>query len=729
MITPTRQKMRDRLGRIVSKACTIQVNPFAPLRLACPDQVRHYRPAPLTNRPIGDIQVAGIVGIDVGGTFTDLFYSIDGINADRICKVPSTPHDPSSGLIDALDRAQIPQDGLDLILHGTTIATNALIERRGAKCALITTRGFRDVLELGRRDRPQFYGLTGLQNPLIPRDLRWEIDERMNFEGEPQKAVDEDEVRKLALVLKEQDVEAVIISLLHSYANPAHEEQVASILRQYNAPWQVVTSSSVIREYYEFERTSTAVVQGYLQPLISRYADNLIKRLGDWGFDKHTLVMQSNGGLVPVRQLAERAAHVVRSGPAAGVIAAARIAAEAGFDKVITGDMGGTSFDVAVAIDGEPEISPSTNLEFRVPLRLSMINVHTIGAGGGSIAALDRGGILQVGPRSAGARPGPVCFGQGGTEPTVTDANLVLNRINANDPIGLTNISALDVEGARAAMARLGEPLGLGIEETAEAILTVVNLNMAGRTRLLSIERGYDPRDFALVIFGGAGPLHGAAIIREVGIRTMLVPPSPGVLCAMGCAVADVRYDISRTMARRTDSFTAEEIAGILADQRAEGEEKLRANDVLIKQVAVSHFAEMAYVGQIHSLRVPIEADWDPARIAVAFEDAYRREYGNTLGDIASTIVSFRTVVQGMREHVRRDLPVPERRPAPPPRETRQVYFGGWRETAIHDRNRLEPGMVLHGPAIVEQADTTIVIEPDMNARVDAYGNLLVEID
>ncbi|WP_137389884.1 hydantoinase/oxoprolinase family protein [Rhodoligotrophos defluvii] len=672
--------------------------------------------------------MAGLVGIDVGGTFTDLFYSTDGINADRICKVPSTPEDPSNGLIDALNRADIPADGVDLILHGTTIATNALIERRGARCALVTTKGFRDVLELGRRDRPHFYGLTGLQNPLIPRDHRWEVNERMSFQGEVLVPLDAQEARALAQVLKAQEVEAVVVSLLHAYANPAHELEVADILRDAEPSWEIVTSASVIREYYEFERTSTAVVQGYLQPLISRYADNLLNRLNRWGFSKHTLVMQSNGGLVPVKQLQERAAHVVRSGPAAGVIAAARIAAEAGFDRVITGDMGGTSFDVAVVIDGEPEITPTTNLEFRIPLRLSMINVHTIGAGGGSIASIDRGGILQVGPRSAGARPGPVCFGHGGTEPTVTDANLVLNRINAEDPIGLTNRRTLDVEGARQAIGRLGEQLGLGVEETAEAILAVVNQNMAGRTRLLSIERGYDPRDFALVIFGGAGPLHGAAIIRAVGIRTMLVPPSPGVLCAMGCAVADVRYDISRTVARRTDSFDTVEIAAILAEQQQEGEEKLKANDVLIKHVAVAHFAEMAYVGQIHTLRVPIESGWDAARIARAFEEAYRREYGNTLGDIATTIVSFRTVVQGMREHVRRSLPTPPQRSAPPPRTTRRVYFGGWHETPIHDRQALQPGMVVPGPAIVEQADTTIVIEPDMAARVDAYGNLLVEI-
>jgi N-methylhydantoinase A len=357
-----------------------------------------------------------------------------------------------------------------------------------------------------------------------------------------------------------------------------------------------------------------------------------------------------------------------------------------------------------------------------------MINVHTIGAGGGSIAWIDRGGILQVGPRSAKARPGPVCFGHGGTEPTVTDANVVLSRINADDPIGLTNLSRLDVEGAREAMKRLGAQIGLGVEEAAEAILAVVNQNMAGRTRLLSIERGYDPRDFALVIFGGAGPLHGAAIIREVGIRTMLVPPSPGVLCAMGCVVADLRHDLSRTVARRTDSLSSEEIDTILAEQAGEGSDKLREESVSIREVGVRHFAEMAYVGQIHTLRVPIERGWDAARLSRAFEETYHTEYGNTLGDIASTVVSFRTVVEGLREHKQRNLPAPERRSLVEPDVMRPVYFGGWRDTPIFKRSRLQPGMVVEGPAIVEQPDTTTVIEPGMTGRIDAYGNIFVEI-
>ena len=331
-------------------------------------------------------------------------------------------------------------------------------------------------------------------------------------------------------------------------------------------------------------------------------------------------------------------------------------------------------------------------------------------------------------PRSARARPGPVCFGHGGTEPTVTDANVVLARINADDPIGLTNLTRLDVEGARAAIGRLGEQLGLGVEETAEAILTIVNQNMAGRTRLLSIERGYDPRDFALVIFGGAGPLHGAAIVREVGIRTMIVPPAPGVLCAMGCVVADVRYDLSRTIARPTATLSEAEIRQAMAEQEAEGLEKLERSGVTVKTRLVRHFAEMAYGGQIHALRVPIEEGWSTSRIDAAFADAYRAEYGNTLGDIPTTIVSLRTVVEGQREHERRHRAAPSPLPAPEPAGRRQVHFQRWWDTAVYRRDSLHPGAVIEGPAIVEQPDTTIIIEPGMTGRIDAYDNILVEV-
>lgn len=674
----------------------------------------------------------GIVGIDVGGTFTDLLFSRDGTAVDRVLKVPSTPDDPSRGLVDALAAAAVQPGDIDLIVHGTTIATNAVIERKGARCALITTRGFRDILELGRRDRQRMYGLTGVQNPLIPRALRWEVDERLDHTGAVLTKLDEDAVRALARVLMEQGVEAVVVALLHSYANPAHEEQVRKILLESNAGWQVVTSSSVVREYYEFERTSTAAVQAYLQPLVSRYATNLQARLAEQGFATQTLVMQSNGGLVPLKQLAGRAANIVRSGPAAGVMAAARLAAEAGFHNVITGDMGGTSYDVAVVVGGRPRVAEETELDFRISLRLPMIDVHTIGAGGGSIAYLDRGGILQVGPRSAGAVPGPVCFGRDGMEPTVTDVNAVLSRINADNPIGLKHLTSLDVAGARAAIGKLGEGIGLGVEATAEAILTIVNQRMAGRTRLLSVEQGHDPRDFVLVAFGGAGPLHGAAIMREVGVRTMLIPPHPGVLCALGCAIADLRYDLSRTVERRVADLSATDMQTVFAEQRAEGERQFHASDTPVDAVVVEHTAQMSYAGQIHTLRVPVGADWGLDRVTEAFHAVYRAEYGNTLGGIPAMVVSLKTTVQG-----RRAAPAPAPALATPeaaearkatPSSHRPVYFGGWAETPIYERTALRPGHTFEGPAILEQADTTSVIEPGMSARVDAFGNVLVEM-
>lgn len=672
--------------------------------------------------------MAAIVGIDVGGTFTDLYLSPGNGEPDRVVKVPSTPDDPSRGLADALDACGVDPQQLGLILHGTTIATNAVIERKGAAVALVTTQGFRDVLELGRRDRPSAYGLTGIHRPLIPRSQRWEISERLDHAGKVVTPLDEAGVRELAQALAATGLEAVIISFLHSYANPDHERRAAEIFRAARNDWQVVTSSEVVREYYEFERTSTAVVQAYLQPLVSRYAERLQGRLVERSITAQTLVMQSNGGLVPLAQLPRSAANIVRSGPAAGVIAAARLAAQAGFDKIITGDMGGTSFDVAVVVDGQPHVAETTELDFRIPLRLPMIDVHTIGAGGGSIASLDRGGMLTVGPQSAGAVPGPVCFARGGTQPTVADANAVLARINPDHPIGLTNIDRLDVDAARKALADLGAGIGLDAEDAALAILTVVNQAMAGRTRLLTVEQGHDPRDFALVIFGGAGPLHGAAIMREVGIRTMILPPYPGVQCALGCAIADIRYDMSLTVERPVSEVAADFAADALAAQRREGEGKLAISANDIARTAVDHVAQMSFAGQIHSLRVPIEQSWTPARMADEFRKVYAREYGEAPGDLPVTLVSLKTTVHGLREQAGAAAEAEAAADAPQPAATRPVRFDRWIDTPIYRRETLRFGHRFPGPAIIEQADTTAVIEPGMAARVDRYGNILVEM-
>lgn len=669
-----------------------------------------------------------LVGIDVGGTFTDLYYSAGkGPSGDRVLKVPSTPDDPSRGLIDALGAAGLDLSRLDAILHGTTIATNAVIERRGARCALITTKGFRDILELGRRDRQKMYGLTGVQQPLIPRRMRWEVAERMDHKGNVLTPLDEAALTELATALAAEGVECVVVSFLHSYANTAHEKRAEEILRAASPDWEIVLSSDVVREYYEFERTSTAAAQGYLQPLVSRYVRNLTAKLQALQFNRQTLVMQSNGGLVPLPQLSTKAANIVRSGPAAGVMAAAEIAREAGFSHVITGDMGGTSYDVAVIVDGKPQIAETTELDFRVPLRLPMIDVHTIGAGGGSIAHVDRGGVLQVGPESAGAVPGPVCFGRGGTEPTVADANAVLGRINPDNPIGLKHLTRLDIDGARAAMGRLGAQLGLGVEETAEAILTVVNHIMARRTRLLTVEQGLDPRDFVQVTFGGAGPLHGAAIMREVGIRTMLLPPFPGVLCALGCAVANLRYDLSRTLEKPLAEVPEAEIRAIFDQQAKDGLAELEAANVTLDRREVRHLANLSYLGQIHTLRVPVEAGWGHAQITEAFEALYRAEYGNVLEGIPLALVGLMTAVEGIRPKPMLGLNADFGTGTPAPKAHRDVWFGGWMKTPIYDRSTFTPGMTFDGPAIVEQADTTSVIEPGQRARIDRHQNILVE--
>ena len=666
-----------------------------------------------------------IVGVDVGGTFTDLCVLDATAGEPRVLKVPSTPGDPAQGLVDALQAAAVAPAEIDAVLHGTTIATNALIERKGARCALITTQGFRDVLELGRRDRPTTYGLTGTHVPLILRSQRWEVAERLSHRGEVLVPLDTARVRSLGDALHEQGIEAVIVAFLHSYADPTHERRAGEILREVSSDWEIVLSSDVVREYYEFERTSSAVVQGYLQPLITRYARSLQDRLERFGFQGPTLLMQSNGGLVPLAQAAGAAARLVRSGPAAGVMAAARLAGEAGFPRVITADMGGTSYDVALVIDGQPTIAAATELDFRMPLKLPMIDVHTIGAGGGSIAGIDPGGTLVVGPHSAGAVPGPVCFGRGGEAPTVTDAHAVLGRINADRPIGLTHRKTLDVEAARRAMAGLGERLGLGVEQTAEAILTVVNHRMAGRTRLLSVERGYDPRDFTLVMFGGAGPLHGSAVLREVGLKTLLIPPRPGVLCALGAATSDIRHDFSQTVECPVDALGDRRLAETLAAQRRDGEARLAAGGIACERVAARHSAQICYQQQIHSLDVSIEAEWGCAEIADAFRLAYQRTYGNQL-DMPVVVVSLKTSVLGIRPRPSL-LRGPASTATPVPKAHRPVWFGGAIDTPIYDRAALLPGMRIAGPAIVEQEDTTSVIESGLRAIVDPFGNLLVE--
>jgi N-methylhydantoinase A len=454
-----------------------------------------------------------IAGIDVGGTFTDLIAVDADSGAVRLAKVPTTPENQAYGVLAAIDEAQLLPGEIALIVHGTTTTTNALLERKLAKTGLITTQGFRDVLELGRRTRPRPYGLTGWFEPLIPRELRLEVPERMDAEGLPVIALDEAAVRVAVRKLIDAGCESLVIHYLHSYINPAHERRTLEIARETWPNRYLTAGHTLLSEYREYERGVTAAVNASVQPVLDRYIERLRAELKKRGFARDLLVMQGNGGTVSSAVVAEGAANTVMSGPASGVIAAAYSAAAAGFPDAITYDMGGTSTDVGLIRDGVPQVSSELELEYAMPVHVPMVDVHTIGAGGGSIAFLGEDGMLRVGPKSAGANPGPICYGRGGTAPTITDANLILGRLNPQALLGVKG--GADMEKIRRLMLeKIGKPLGLDANEAAAAIVRIANDKMAGAVRMVSLARGHDPRDFVLFPFGGAGPLHAAAMAK-----------------------------------------------------------------------------------------------------------------------------------------------------------------------------------------------------------------------
>ncbi len=676
-----------------------------------------------------------VVGIDVGGTFTDLFYLDEERGTAAVAKVPSTPRDQSVGLLAGLNALGAPISDLTMIAHGTTVATNAVIERKGAVCGLITTAGFRDVLELGRRDRPNLYGLTGFFEPLVPRDYRFEVRERVGPDGSVVAPIDLRQVEEAGRQLQAMGAQVVVVSFLHAYANPAHERAAREALTAFWPSDAIVLGSDVVPEMYEFERTSTTVVNGYVLPLIGRYLDALAGRLERAGYRGKVLVIQSNGGVMSLDVAKRYAVNTVRSGPAAGVMAAAYIGEQAGFPNVISCDMGGTSLDVSLVPAAQPTITSETQVDYRVPVRVPMIDVHTIGAGGGSIAWIDRGGFLQVGPQSAGAEPGPAAYRRGGTEPTVTDANLVLGRIEPERAIGRAAGVTLDVQSAEEAIQRrIADPLGMDVHAAAAAIIAVVNNKMAGRLRLISIERGYDPREFALVGFGGAGPLHAGALMREVGLARAIIPAYPGISSALGCIMADVRHDFVLSVNRTLDEVDVRALRESISEQVATGESLLATERVQIVRQVVTVESDMRYHGQRHTLRTRLPwPDLTVEGVKAAFAETYRHRYGQVL-DAPLLVANLRVTVTGERPRLRLDrleekATSPNGRGARQPRRTRQVWFdGGFRTTEVRERADLHRGESIQGPTLIVQDDTTTVIDPDMAAQVDANGNLIVEL-
>jgi N-methylhydantoinase A len=523
-----------------------------------------------------------------------------------------------------------------------------------------------------------------------------------------------------------------VIHFIHAYANPAPEQRCGEIARAIWPNQFVTLGSDILREVREFERGSTAALNGYVQPIVSRYLGRLSQNLRSAGLSNELLVMQGNGGMMAAGTAVDLAVHTVMSGPAAGAIAAARIGVRAGYPNLVACDMGGTSFDVSLIAAGEPALSAEKDIAYGVPLRVPLVDIHTIGAGGGSIARITRAGLLQVGPESAGARPGPIAYGRGGTAVTVTDANLVLGRLNPDRLTGVAGTAPM-ARIAAAIEEQIGAPLGLGSIDAAAAILAVTTNQLAHAIRLVSVEKGHDPRDFALFAFGGAGPLHAVEIARELGIPTVLVPRFPGITSGLGCVLAPVRHDFVQSIGQPLADTEPAQIDGRFADQAATGRRLLDQDGVPLVEVELHHEVDLLFRGQSHVFRVPVTAPgFDPATVLADFLERYKARFDIELPEMTAMLANLRTTVVGRRAPVDLAIFAPasdEISSEPQPGDTRRVRFnGGWHNTAIFDRASLGKGSMIGGPAIVEQPDTTVVIDPGATATIDGLGNLVISV-
>lgn len=685
------------------------------------------------NEPSGPTpEQSQVAGIDVGGTFTDLvlFDTVSG--KVRLAKTPTTLDNQAFGVLNALDAAEADVAALDLIVHGTTTTTNAVLERNLCRTGLITTRGFRDVLELGRRTRPNPYGMKGEFRPIIPRDLRLEVPERMDAAGNVLIPLDEEALRIALKALVDTGCESLVIHFLHAYANPAHELRAGEIAAEIWPNGNITLGHALLSESREFERGVTAAVNASVQPLLARYIERLADQLATKGYRHDVLVMNGNGGMVSARHVAKEAAKTVMSGPASGVMAAAYTGRRAGIPNLITYDMGGTSTDVALIRNAEPAVSNEIEIEYAMPIHVPMVDVRTVGAGGGSIAKITAAGLLQVGPESAGAMPGPICYGRGGTTPTISDANLLLGRLNPSrlnsvpGSISIADIRDLFEE-------KLGRPLGLDATAAAAAVIRIANARMADAVRMVSVSLGEDPRDFALFSFGGAGPLHATAIARELGIPRVLTPSRPGITNALGCVVADLRHDFVNTVNRPLDVADMDAVHALFERQSAEGRRLIGKEAVAIREIREIYSVDMQFIGQTHLLRVPLPSAMPTrAELQARFEEAYFNRFHVELPEIRASLVNVNTSVIGRRTEIDLSMLIDaagrKATLAEAQTGTRSVWFDGWRETPIYWRDHLPLKATISGPAIIEQMDTTIILEPGDVATQDDDGNIIITI-
>jgi N-methylhydantoinase A len=677
-----------------------------------------------------------VIGVDIGGTFTDLMLYDRASGAVHVHKVPSTPAEPDramvAGLAELCAAAGISTADVSGVFHGTTIATNSVLEHDGALAGMITTRGFRDIVHIGRHQRPLHYSvmqdIPWQARPFVRRRHRKVVTERIvPPTGEVLVPLDEDEVRAAARELREEGVEAVAVCFLFSYLNPDHERRAAAIVREEMPDAFVTTSADIVPQFREFERFTTATMSAFVGPRTSRYLEGLASALGEEGVAGELHVMMSSGGVASSQAAAERPVTLLLSGPAAGILGGQWAGALAGRRRLITFDMGGTSADIGIVTEaGVTEASARDTWIGGYPLLVPMLDVHTIGAGGGSIAYVDEGGAFRVGPRSAGATPGPACYGTGGQEPTISDAHVVLGRLDPERFLG--GRMTLDRQAAIDVVQRLGDELGLGLAETAEGVLTIANSNMARAIRSRTIEKGHDPREFALVAFGGAGPLHAAEVADSLGIPEVLVPPHPGITSAAGLLTSDLKYDQMRTVFQMQGAIDAQRLNAELDGLEEELRGRLRRDGIPDEDIRVVRALDCRYVGQGYELRVTLDGPFTDEALE-QFHALHEREYGSAYGDPIE-IVNARVSAIGQRPPLER-LPVTSGRLEDALVGSSQGHFRvdavlQALETAYYDRALLPLDEPFAGPAVVFHLDTTTVVPPGWTARADASGNLIL---
>ena len=665
------------------------------------------------------------VGVEVGGTFTDL-VAIDAAGAITIAKVPSVPEHPDEGAFNAIIESTVPVSGIDDLVHGSTIATNAVLERKGARIAFITTSGFRDILIMQRHNRSRVYDLTYRKpQPVVRRRDSFEVTERILADGSVLVPLDAAAVeRDLVPRLREGGYEAVAICLLNGYANPAHEEELQSIIARNCQDIEIACSSTVTREFREYERASTTTLSAYVQPVINRYLERFEKRLSQDGFAGRFSVMQSNGGRLPAEGMRRNAITSLLSGPAAGVTGAIRQAGRSGYRDLVTLDMGGTSTDVCLVTAGEPELTAEFSLD-GLPVRTPIIDINTIGAGGGSIIWIDDGGMLRAGPVSAGADPGPACYGRGGTQPTVTDAHVIRGTLRPESFLG--GRMAIDEDASREAFQPLADSLAMGLEDISDAAIRVANASIVRAMQIVSTERGKDPRDHALVAFGGAGPLHAAHVAADLGMTTVVVPPHAGVLSAYGLIASDYQQFSTVTRKMLLDDAAPGAIAEVYRDMKKRATERFVLMG-LGSRPRISFFADMRFVGQAFEVAVPIDppAGLTAGGLRTLFADEHHRVFMHG-GDASRPIeiVAFRLGVSAPLEDVPalKEEPGDETVPFTPWRYHDQ---GGWRDGMIGHRGAMTPGAALAGPALIEDETATIAVPDGWFATSDECHNLVL---